>query len=355
MLDEIAQFKTNATKLGAGAEDIYIVWAGANDFLKLLSPTPADPTTVITEAVKNIVSSVNTLITSGAKNILVAQLPNLGLTPLLVSKGPAQVQAITQLTQTFNGALTKALQDLGATSPNSNIILSDTFKISNDVAANPSSFGFTNITDPLIKNLTVPNPTEYFFWDDFHPTTQGHSVFANLFRSNLINGITDTIDRQGTQKADRLVSFKGNDKLDGKAGADYLESNGGRDILLGGADNDILIGGDGRDSITGGLGKDILQGGTARDRFIYTSATEGRDRIEDFETSKDWMALGGIVNKPNYDRPNPFEAYVRLTQTSQGTLVKVDSNGDAGGGFKPLALLSNVTATDLGASNFIFK
>ncbi|HEY9658928.1 MAG TPA: SGNH/GDSL hydrolase family protein, partial [Allocoleopsis sp.] len=197
LLDEIDQFKANATNLGAGAEDIYVVWAGANDFLKLLSTPPADPATVISEGVKNIVSSVNTLIASGAKNILVAELPNLGLTPLLVSKGQDQVKAITNLTQQFNAALITALNGIKSSAPNSNIILSDTFKASNAVAANPSAFGFTNITDSLLKNLPVPNPSEYFFWDDFHPTTQGHNVFANLFHSDLVNGITDAIDRKG--------------------------------------------------------------------------------------------------------------------------------------------------------------
>jgi len=355
LLDEIDQFKANASQLGAGAEDIYLVWAGANDFLKLLDTPPADSTTLITDAINNIVSSVTTLIGSGAKNILVAELPNLGLTPLVARQGQAQALAITQLTQKFNTDLATALNNLESASPNRNIILSDTFKVSNDIAANPSAYGFTNITDPLIQNLTAANPSGYFFWDDFHPTTQGHSIFAQTFRNDLITGITDAITRNGTNQDDRLVSFGGRDVLDGKAGADYLESNGGRDRLLGGAGNDTLIGGDNRDRITGGLGKDILQGGTGRDRFIYTSIQEGRDRIEDFEVGKDRIDLRGILNKRDYNCPNLFSSYVRLTEVSQGTIVKVSTNGDVLGDFTPLALLSGVSATELKRSSFILR
>lgn len=351
---QIDQFKTQAQSLGAGAEDIYVVWAGANDFLQLLSTPPADPKTVISSAVNNLVSSVRTLIESGAKNVLVAQLPNLGLTPLVVSRGGQTPALLAQLTQNFNSELQTAMSGLEKTFPNSNIILSDTFTRSNQVAQDPGAFGFTNITDQLLLNPTATNPEGFFFWDDFHPTTQGHEVFADLFRNDLIAGITDPTSRTGTAQDDRLVGFAGSDSLTGRGGKDYLEGNAGRDSLFGGADNDILVGGDNRDLLLGDLGRDTLTGGTARDRFVYTNTNQGRDQITDFEVGKDKINLAGIFDRRNYDRPNPFEAYIRIAQTSAGAVVRVDSNGDRAGGFKPLALLAGVDASDLGRSSFSF-
>jgi Ca2+-binding RTX toxin-like protein len=140
--------------------------------------------------------------------------------------------------------------------------------------------------------------------------------------------------------------------LNGRGGEDYLEGNAGKDILVGGAANDILMGGNNRDELMGGIGKDFLQGGAGRDRFIYSSGKEGRDTIADFQTGKDLIDLRAIFSKRNFDRPNSFEAYVRLSQTSQGTVVKVDSNGDLAGGFTALAVLSEVNVGDINRSSF---
>lgn len=47
LLTQIDSFKDQAAELGAGAEDLYLVWAGGNDFLRLLS-SPTDPTAIST-------------------------------------------------------------------------------------------------------------------------------------------------------------------------------------------------------------------------------------------------------------------------------------------------------------------
>lgn len=348
LLDQVDQFKAQAGSLGAGPEDLYLVWAGSNDFLS----QPADPIAAVTAAVANITTAVSSLAQSGAKNILVAKTPNLGRVPVSLQSG--FLQAGTLLSVAFNSALETSLKALAL--PNTNIILADLFSQSEAIAQNPASFGFTNITTPLLNGLSPVSPTadpnQFFFWDLVHPTTRVHGLFADTFSQAAIAGISDNVNRSGGLGNDRLVGYSGNDLLQGRGGADELVGNAGKDRLGGGSQNDILSGGANRDELTGGSGRDLLSGGTGRDQFTYDQASEGRDRITDFQVGQDRLVLTRLLNRPNYGQSDRFTAYLRLNQTASGTVVQVDGNGDAAGGFQAIALLLNVKASNLTTASF---
>ncbi|WP_088890076.1 DUF4347 domain-containing protein [Leptolyngbya ohadii] len=155
----------------------------------------------------------------------------------------------------------------------------------------------------------------------------------------------------GGRKADTIFGRRGNDRLLGKGAADRLFGNKGDDRLLGASQADRLLGGLGNDRIFGGLGADVMSGGGGRDTYVYTSTRQGFDRILDF-TRQDRMDLQGIFNG-SYSGNNRFRQYVRLSDTARGTVVRVDGNGNAAGGFVRLAVLEGVSAADLGASNFL--
>lgn len=348
LLDEVDRFKTKAQQLGAGAEDLYLVWAGGNDFLKLLA-NPANPAEVVNAAVDNIVASVKQIAKSGAKNIVIVQNPNVGRVPLSLQAG--QLQNLTALSSAFNASLEVAIKGLQQSLKKKNLILTNLFPLSENIAQNPGTFGFTDVTTPLIQNPTS-DPTQFFFWDDVHPTTKGHGIFAGALRDSILGNINDSVNRVGTAAADRLVGFNGSDRLDGRGGADYLESNGGNDVLLGRSGADTLLGGNGKDQLTGGGGKDVQTGGAGKDQFIYGSATDGVDTITDFEVSKDLIDVRGILRRPNYTQPNRFDSYIKVVQSVGGTQVNVDTNGDLKGGFQPLAFLTGVEATTLTSSSF---
>lgn len=353
VLDQIDEFKTEAESLGADAEDLYVVWAGANDFLGGSAPDPA----AVNTAVTNIVTAVTSLVELGAKNIVVAKTPNLGRVPLSLQAG--QLESLTAVSTTFNAALEANLAPLEQ--PNgTNIILTDLFAITEAVAQNPAAFGFSNTTTPYLDGLSpadpAADPNQFFFWDQVHPTARVHNLFTEAFRRTILTEIKDNITRTGTEIADRLVSFSGNDVLNGKAGADQLEGNAGSDQLLGSSQADTLLGGNQNDQLTGGGGQDFLQGGLGRDQFIYKNANHGRDTIADFQLGKDRIDLRQIFQQSNYEQPNQFAAYVRLTPAVgnvENTIVRVDSNGDARGGFKALAQLLNISADDLSAASFL--
>jgi phospholipase/lecithinase/hemolysin len=339
VLDELDQFKANAAALGADAQDLYMVWAGANDLQNISPATPAGVLATIQTAVGNIATTVRTLAASGARDIVVVQTPNLGRTPAATQSGVSA--NLTAVSLAFNAALKTGLDALKATLPSgTNVILSNLFPVSEKVARNPKAFGFTNITSPYLVNSapTNPkaNPDKFFFWDSFHPTTRAHSLFANKFQSSVVSGITGSVTRNGTSKADTLVGFSGNDTLTGYG------------------KNDRLIGNAGNDRLVGGLGKDTLTGGRGADRFIYRLASDGLDQITDFSPQqRDRIDLSQIFKPSTYRQSDRFAAYVNLKQQNGGTLVQVDRNGDAAGGLKSIAFLQNIAASDLGRANFI--
>lgn len=89
----------------------------------------------------------------------------------------------------------------------------------------------------------------------------------------------------GTEKADYLWGFLGNDTLYGKAGDDVIYGHGGKDKLFGGDGNDTLHGYDGADQLSGGNGADVVYGydggdaiaGASGDDTLYGDS--GNDKI----------------------------------------------------------------------------
>ncbi|MDB9485781.1 SGNH/GDSL hydrolase family protein [Dolichospermum circinale CS-537/01] len=193
LLTQIQQFKTLNTATPVGKDGLYVIWAGGNDFLNLAT----NPTQAITNAVTNISSAITTLAELGAKEIVVGNLPDLGATPLSIANN--NVDNARLISIGFNAALTQALTNL---EPVLNVDLSlvDIFGLSAAFQANPASYNFTNITQPLITATNPVDPNQYAFWDDFHPTTKLHQLVTGTFENTLLNNgvIPDLIKYSAT-------------------------------------------------------------------------------------------------------------------------------------------------------------
>ena len=152
---------------------LYFVWGGANDFLTLDSPI---------DAAENVAGHVQTLLLAGAEHILVPNLPNIGLTPFANIAGVATESQF--FSAVFNASLESLLNDLIVSFQSANIVQFDTFSFFEDVVNYPNSFGFLNAQDGcLLVACTVPE--NFVYWDDFHPTTQAHSVLAAAFANAI--------------------------------------------------------------------------------------------------------------------------------------------------------------------------
>ncbi len=173
---------------------LYVVWAGANDLLAV-TEDPASAQSIIGSAIGDQIATVTALRNNGANYILVPNIPDVGLTPDFIPdptlEGDDLIDAltaqatVTAITNNYNQAMLNGIASTGA-----NIIPLDTFSLLQQVAANPSAYGFTNMTDKACDtassltcgptNLITPDANEtYFFADGIHPTGRAHQLIAD--------------------------------------------------------------------------------------------------------------------------------------------------------------------------------
>jgi len=170
------------------ADTLYDVFAGANDLF--------NGQTNVSVPITSLQTSINRLISSGARQFLVFNLPPLGDTPKYNGNASTIVQ-YNALSQQFNAGLGTMLDGLQSANPQIKIYRFDMFGLFEQVLANPAGFDLTNVTSSAAPGLTtgttsydtsreVSNPNQYLFWDDVHPTTAVHAILAqrvlDLFR-----------------------------------------------------------------------------------------------------------------------------------------------------------------------------
>lgn len=175
LLTQIKEF--TATNSSADPNALYIVWAGANDYLYGDTDTTA--------SINNLAMAVKSLSAVGAKNIVVVNLPDLGKLP--GTRTSRNSDSLTDLTEKHNSGLASSLTSLRQ-QVNSDTIITylDINSLFNQVIKTPEKFGFTNVTKPCLSKVSVcDNPNEYLFWDGIHPTTAAHKLFVELAFSTL--------------------------------------------------------------------------------------------------------------------------------------------------------------------------
>ena len=188
-------------------EALYIVWGGANDYLFGNVTDPQVP-------VNNLSAAVSNLAAAGAKTIMVANLPDLGKVP--GTRGNSELSSqLSNLTSLHNSSLAQSLNALSQSlGPSANIILLDVNTLFNTVTKYPGAFGFTNVTNACLTSAGIcDNPSQYLFWDDYHPTTAGHKVVQKL-ASFVLKVKTRNVQVKVPQDFLALEAQDFNDKID---------------------------------------------------------------------------------------------------------------------------------------------
>lgn len=167
--DQVAMFRARPGAADAGA--LYVLWAGGNDLR-------ADPSAAgISSALTGLSGAIQGLYQEGARNFLVMNLPNLGLTP--ESQANNTVAAATAGSMAFNYYFSGTIGALQAL-PGSSIRTLDTFALLSGIVTNPGAAGFSNVTGACFNGVSAcANPDSYLFWDSIHPTAAGHRLIAD--------------------------------------------------------------------------------------------------------------------------------------------------------------------------------
>jgi phospholipase/lecithinase/hemolysin len=155
------------------ASQLFVVFAGHNNF----RGGETDPSVPVADMAAHITE----LAGLGASSFLVSTLMPLGQLP--ESEGGPNEASLDLLSVQFNALLLAELASL-RTTLGVKIYEFDTWAVMQDMLTNPGAYGFTNVTDPAYvgalngSGTVVPNPSEYLFWDDVHPSTIAHGHIA---------------------------------------------------------------------------------------------------------------------------------------------------------------------------------
>ena len=224
----------------ADPDALYAVWGGGNDLETILQPNPGiapvDPRTAVPAAAQALVDHVRRLRASGARHVVVFNLPDLGATPLARLAGlvdPAAPGAFTGFTKLYNETLDAGLGPLG-----DGIVPINVFALADEAIRNPAAFGLTDVQgtacSPVGPNanslicgpagsvspLTYDPETsrDYLFADLLHPTGAIHEMIANMVAATLAApvqvslageaGVEAASAHRRAISADRMTDFR---------------------------------------------------------------------------------------------------------------------------------------------------
>lgn len=159
---------------------LYVVWGGANDLY-------ADSSTAaVTAAATREINLIQRLVTAGATDFLVPNLPPLGGVPDHASDPNAA--ALNAASASFRAQLATGLQALAisaaAAGKTLHLYQPDIFTQFATAASSPMSYALADVTHAA-QGISG-NPDTYLIWDGLHPTTTGHHFVAAVAENLLV-------------------------------------------------------------------------------------------------------------------------------------------------------------------------
>ena len=162
--------------------DLFTVWMGAND---ILNTAPQGSGSAMTSAGVNAAqataNAVQTLITLGAKNILVLNMPDIGLTPAGLSSGGGSL--LTAGSFAYNAEFDSRLRVIAAGATDVTITRIDAAALIARIQVDFKKLGFANATSGIILPAASGgggDPSGYAFFDGIHPSAKTHALLAQV-------------------------------------------------------------------------------------------------------------------------------------------------------------------------------
>lgn len=208
-----------AVKKGQLESDaIYSVWGGANDLFAVVQD-PLQAPMILMDSVVNQVGIIDSLHKHGARYILVGDIPDLGKTPEFAGI-PVVSDIATLLSSTYNQGLA-----LGLASSQANIIPLTISGLLTEVMADPTTYGFSNVTDAACSTsslycgpaqlVSADADQTHLYADGVHPSSKAHQAIAQyadaVFSAGTVVGMLGATANQAglsqMQRIDRRLSL----------------------------------------------------------------------------------------------------------------------------------------------------
>lgn len=171
-------FTAGACTRAADATGLYTLFAGGNDLRTAANlPTDVARRAATVAAAQNLLTQGASLTAVGARSILFAYLPDLGLTPDRIAS--PQSSNLSDLTRLFNTTLEAGIIGLRVATPTASLFDLRLDNLFTNLLAQPASFGFTNTDTPCTTAGALPACTGYVFFDGLHPASAAHGFVGN--------------------------------------------------------------------------------------------------------------------------------------------------------------------------------
>lgn len=182
----LAEDVTRNTSAEEKSQTLVTELSGANDMITVNDRPTKE---IVNKAIAARIENLKELINNGYQHFVLANLPDLSLTPKCQSWSDEDKANLKECIIYFNAQLKQACDTVQTENPNININVFDIYPIFTNVMANPEAFGldkskqsqpYTSSVDFNIEN-GVSHAPGYTFWDDLHPTAHVHSIIADNF------------------------------------------------------------------------------------------------------------------------------------------------------------------------------
>ncbi|WP_157937652.1 autotransporter domain-containing protein [Oceaniglobus roseus] len=178
-----------------GANDLVILWGGANDVFTqagavgAMAITPEQAAANMAQAATELAAQVARVRAAGAQSVIVVTVPDIGTTPAGLSGTPQAAALLTGLGNTFNAQLTSAIAGRA--------VIVDSQRLLGAVEADPAKYGFTAPGAAVIpacpgsalncvQGLNASPDSELrIFADGVHPTTAAQALFGQAAFAGL--------------------------------------------------------------------------------------------------------------------------------------------------------------------------
>ena len=176
-----ASFFLGATGNVAPSTALYVIEGGGNDARAglLAAAASPNPSLVIASVAAAYATGIHAIVdklqAAGAQRLIVWNAPNISLAPAVTALGPGASFLASSLVSSMNAAL------LAALAGENGVSIFDIYGLVTSIAADPSSFGFVNVTDACGAPSNACDPSTAEYWDGIHPTAFAHSVIADAF------------------------------------------------------------------------------------------------------------------------------------------------------------------------------